>query len=145
MLMTYFPTKMKRIEFFTDPRTGEAMFQVVGEITARQLTETDREVIEELLRISDGNCQFEDVPCPRKAECKYYRIICHPTISTALSDREKEVMEMIFHNRQAEEIADSLFLSIHTVRNHRKNALKKLGLHSTEEFIDFAHRIRLFE
>ena len=194
MLMTYSPTKMKRIEFFTDPRTGEAMFQVVGETTARQLTETDREVIEELLRISEtfypdqyaalceeyaassrnpryydflrarrianccfgsneshpdidehGNCQFEDVPCPRKAECKYYRIICHPSISTALSDREKQVMEMIFHNRQAEEIADSLFLSIHTVRNHRKNALKKLGLHSTEEFIDFAHRIRLFE
>ena len=53
MLMTYSPTKMKRIEFFTDPRTGEAMFHVVGETTARQLTETDREVIEELLRISE--------------------------------------------------------------------------------------------
>ena len=53
MLMTYSPTKMKRIEFFTDPRTGEAMFQVVGETTARQLTETDREVIEELLKIAE--------------------------------------------------------------------------------------------
>lgn len=185
---------MKRIEFFTDPRTGEAMFQMIGETTARQLTENDREIIEELLRISEtfypeqfaalgreyaasarnpkyydflrarrianccfganeshpdideqGNCQFEDVSCPRKAECKYFRVICHPTFSTSLSDRELQVMQLIFRNESADQIADHLYLSVHTVRNHRKNALRKLGFHSTEEFIDFAHRTHLFE
>lgn len=192
--MNYSLPKMKRIEFFTDPRTGEAMFQIVGESIARQLTENDREIIEELLRISEtfypeqftalgreyaasarnrkyydflrarrianccfgtneshpdideqGNCQFEDVPCPRKAECKYYRIICHPTFSTSLSDRELQVMQLIFQNESSDQIADHLYLSVHTVRNHRKNALRKLGLHSTEEFIDLAHRTKMFE
>lgn len=185
---------MKRIEFFTDPRTGEAMFQRIGEPVARQLTEDDREIIEDLLHISEtfypeqyaalckeyaassknrkyydflrvrrianccfgtneshpdideqGNCQFEDVPCPRKAECKYYRIICHPTFSTSLSDREQQVMQLIFQNESTDQIADHLYLSVHTVRNHRKNALRKLGLHSTEEFIDLAHRTKMFE
>jgi DNA-binding NarL/FixJ family response regulator len=85
------------------------------------------------------------VKCPRIAECKYFKIICQPQFDSTLSVRELEVMKMYFDNCKTESIADSLFLSIHTVRNHRRNALQKLGLHSLIEFQDFAHKNKLFK
>jgi DNA-binding CsgD family transcriptional regulator len=92
-----------------------------------------------------GNRHFERVKCPRIAECKNYQIICLPKFSSELSEREKEVMGMYFHHVSTEDIADRLFLSIHTVKNHRKNSLSKLHLHSLEEFQDFAHRTKMFK
>jgi len=78
------------------------------------------------------------------AECKYHRIICLPKFNSRLSEREKEVMSFYFNHVQTEEIAERLFISIHTVNNHRKNSLAKLRLHSLEEFQDYAHKNNLF-
>jgi DNA-binding NarL/FixJ family response regulator len=36
-----------------------------------------------------------------------------------------------------------LFLSFHTVGNHRKNILRKLSAHSKAEIVDFAHKNNL--
>lgn len=94
----------------------------------------------------DSGClNFELVKCPLKAECKYYKIICQPKFNSTLSDRELEVMNKYFNNESTDSIAESLFISIHTVRNHKKNALKKLGLHSIDEFINYAHKNKLFK
>lgn len=92
-----------------------------------------------------GNWNFKRVRCPLIAECKYYRIICLPKFNSALSDREIQVMESYFHHCSTEDIAAKLYLSMHTVNNHRKNALAKLNLHSLEEFQDFAHRTNMFK
>jgi DNA-binding CsgD family transcriptional regulator len=92
-----------------------------------------------------GNRHFERIKCPRMAECKNYKIICQPKFSTELSDREQEVMELYFHHVSTEDIAERLFLSIHTVNNHRKNSLSKLRLRSLQEFQDFAHRTKMFK
>lgn len=92
-----------------------------------------------------GHRHFERIKCPRMAECKNYRIICLPKLNSSLSEREKEVMELYFHHVSTEGISERLFLSIHTVNNHRKNSLSKLRLHSLEEFQDFAHRTNLFQ
>jgi DNA-binding CsgD family transcriptional regulator len=92
-----------------------------------------------------GNYHFEPVKCPRIAECKYFRIICQPKFNSSLSDREKEVMKLYFEHVKTEDIADRLFLSIHTVNNHRRNSLQKLQLHSLEEFQDYAHKNQLFK
>jgi DNA-binding CsgD family transcriptional regulator len=56
-----------------------------------------------------------------------------------------EVMKLYFEHVKTEDISDRLFLSIHTVNNHRKNSLQKLRLHSLEEFQDYAHRNQLFK
>jgi DNA-binding CsgD family transcriptional regulator len=92
-----------------------------------------------------GNYHFEMVKCPLMAECKHYKIICQPEYDSTLSDREREVMEFYFNHVSTESIAERLFLSIHTVNNHRRNSLTKLKLHSLEEFIDYAHRNKLFK
>jgi len=92
-----------------------------------------------------GNHHFEMVKCPLMAECPYYRIICQPRYESNLSEREKEVMKLYYQHVSTDEIARRLFLSIHTVNNHRRNALQRLGLHSLEEFIGYAHKNKLFE
>lgn len=45
-----------------------------------------------------------------------------------LTKREKEVFELLVKNKTTTEIADSLFISEKTVRNHISNAMQKLGV-----------------
>ncbi|SHG68752.1 regulatory protein, luxR family [Salegentibacter echinorum] len=46
-------------------------------------------------------------------------------IEEVLSKRELEITKLIAEGLSAEEIAEKLFISIHTVRTHRKNILKR--------------------
>ncbi|EMS31792.1 regulatory protein, LuxR:Response regulator receiver [Mariniradius saccharolyticus AK6] len=47
-----------------------------------------------------------------------------------LSDREMEIMQLIFCQYETNEIAEKLSLSPHTVRTHRKRIYKKLKIHN---------------
>lgn len=47
-----------------------------------------------------------------------------------LSQREKEIVVCVVKGMTNKEIADSLFISIHTVVTHRRNIAKKLQIHS---------------
>jgi len=48
-------------------------------------------------------------------------------IGNPLSDREFEIVKLIESGLSSEEIAEKLFLSVHTVNTHRRNILKKTG------------------
>lgn len=48
----------------------------------------------------------------------------------SLSIREKEIVSLVVRGFTNQEIADKLFLSIHTVITHRRNIAKKLEIHS---------------
>lgn len=182
-----------KIEFSTDPISGEAQCRDYKDGVVRELSESDVDIIENVLSYSKTfhpeqykavseiyksssankryynfvrarriiNCcygendrqpdiepcgvrYYEFVKCPLIAECKWFKIICQPEFSTSLSDREKEVMSLYFEGYKTSDIADKLFLSIHTVNNHRCNSLAKLELHSIEEFISFAHKNKMF-
>ena len=45
-----------------------------------------------------------------------------------LTKREKELFELLVKNMTTSEIADKLFISEKTVRNHISNAMQKLGV-----------------
>ena len=45
-----------------------------------------------------------------------------------LTKREKEVFELLIHNKTTVEIANKLNISEKTVRNHISNAMQKLGV-----------------
>lgn len=51
------------------------------------------------------------------------------------SKREKEVIELIKLGFRTKDIADKLFIAIDTVKNHRKNILKKAGVRNVAELI----------
>lgn len=45
-----------------------------------------------------------------------------------ISNREKEVLNLLAYEYTTKEIADQLFLSAHTVISHRKSLLSKLNV-----------------
>ena len=47
-----------------------------------------------------------------------------------LSQREKEIITCVVKGMSNKEIADYLFISIHTVITHRRNIARKLEIHS---------------
>ena len=47
-----------------------------------------------------------------------------------LSDREKDIIKCVARGMSNKEIADKLYLSIHTVTTHRRNITAKLQIHS---------------
>jgi len=55
-----------------------------------------------------------------------------------LSDREKEVIQLIVREYSTEQIAEKLFLSKHTVDSHRKNILGKLQVKNVAGIMRYA-------
>jgi DNA-binding NarL/FixJ family response regulator len=54
------------------------------------------------------------------------------------TSRESEVIQLIAKGHTSRLIAEELFISVETVRTHRKNILKKAGLNSTIELYGYA-------
>ena len=48
-----------------------------------------------------------------------------------LSEREIDVLREVVQGLSNKEIADKLFISVHTVITHRKNITRKLNIHTT--------------
>lgn len=57
-----------------------------------------------------------------------------------LSDREREVLQMIAEGRSNKEVANLLNISVTTVETHRAHVLQKLDIHSVPELILYAVR-----
>lgn len=47
---------------------------------------------------------------------------------SVLTKREKEVFDLLIGNKSTKEIADLLFISEKTVRNHISNVMQRLGV-----------------
>ena len=62
-----------------------------------------------------------------------------------LTERELEILELVARGRLNREIADQLGISLNTVRNHIRNILDKLHLHSRWEAALYAVRRRLID
>ncbi len=58
----------------------------------------------------------------------------------ALSEREREVLQLVAEGRSSKEIAELLSVSPTTVETHRAHIMQKLGLHNTAELVLYAVR-----
>lgn len=54
-----------------------------------------------------------------------------PAHFVKITRREKEILQMIAQEMTTQEIAEKLFLSTHTIVNHRNNLLQKLNVKNT--------------
>ena len=52
-----------------------------------------------------------------------------------LTDREREVAELVAAGRTSREISDCMQISVRTVENHRAHLMHKLGLDSVAELV----------
>ncbi|MBV8867250.1 MAG: response regulator transcription factor [Acidobacteriaceae bacterium] len=62
-----------------------------------------------------------------------------------LTNREREVLQLIAEGKTNKEVATKLNLSVYTVDSHRGKIMEKLNLHSTGELVRFAIKHGLAE
>jgi two-component system NarL family response regulator len=62
-----------------------------------------------------------------------------------LTARELEVLKLVARGMSNRDVADQLFISENTVKNHVRNILEKLHLHSRMEAVMYAVRKRLLD
>lgn len=60
-----------------------------------------------------------------------------------LTEREKEVLQLLAEGKSNKEVANVLGLGVSTVETHRMNLMQKLNLHSTAEIVLYAVRKRI--
>ena len=60
-----------------------------------------------------------------------------------ISSREKEILELIADGLTNPQIAEKLFLSLHTVDSHRKNLLTKFGTNNAASLIKLAAKYNM--
>lgn len=68
-----------------------------------------------------------------------------PRKRTDLTGRELEVLTLVGAGKTSRDIAEELFISENTVRNHVRNILDKLGMKSRFEAVNWAYREGLIE
>lgn len=69
----------------------------------------------------------------------------YKTIQEELSDREKEILTLIYKGYNNQNIANSLYLSKHTISTHRKNIFRKLGVSNVAGMIQKATLMKLLD
>jgi two-component system, NarL family, response regulator NreC len=57
-----------------------------------------------------------------------------------LTDREREILQLLAEGRSNKEVASLLNLGVSTVETHRANLMQKLNLHNTAEIVLYAVR-----
>jgi DNA-binding NarL/FixJ family response regulator len=57
---------------------------------------------------------------------------------TPLTKRESSVLQLLSEGKSSREIAELLFISIHTVNSHRSNIMRKLNLRKTADLVKYA-------
>ena len=62
---------------------------------------------------------------------------------TRLTDREREVLQLIAEGKTNKDVAHALTVSVNTVETHRKHIMEKLDLHNTAELVRFAIRTKM--
>ncbi|WP_372776471.1 helix-turn-helix transcriptional regulator [Mangrovibacterium sp.] len=92
-----------------------------------------------------GNLNFEEVDCPLRGECHLENVVCKPKLNSKLSERELQIMQLLYEGYPKKDVAAACAVSIETVRTHKRNAFRKLGVHSLAEFNSYANQKNLFE
>jgi len=66
-----------------------------------------------------------------------------PAPPVQLTAREMQILRLLADGASTRDIADSLFISVTTTRNHVQNVLRKLDVHSKLEAVSLALRLHL--
>lgn len=68
-----------------------------------------------------------------------------PETESLLTDREREIVQLIAEGQSNKEVAGTLSISVKTVETHRASAMRKLKLRSTADLVRYAIRNNLIE
>lgn len=75
-------------------------------------------------------------------------VVANPSTASAadfLTDREREILQLVAESHSTKEIAAKLIISVKTVDNHRTNLMRKLNLHDVASLTRYALDVGLIE
>jgi two-component system response regulator NreC len=89
-----------------------------------------------------GGKSFFSPPIARLVLDDYARRLAEKGLDRydSLSEREREVFQLVAEGRSSKEIADLLSISPTTIETHRAHILQKLDIHNTAELVLYAVR-----
>ncbi len=125
------------IVIISNEKDKRLVYEILGRGINQYITKYCRE--DEIFKALDGTWTGEKYFCSKVLD-----IIINKTFGrdkeevSELTDREKEIVQLIAQGKVAKEIAAILHISIHTIYTHRKNVMKKLGISSPVELITYA-------
>lgn len=97
---------------------------------------TKRELLRALNEVLKGRQYFSsdasDIVQGTEGEKEPNRLFPH------LSDREKEIIRLLCHEKSTKQIADELSISFHTVESHRANVFRKVGVQNLAGLVRWA-------
>lgn len=64
-------------------------------------------------------------------------------MDNSLTQREREIIQLLAEGRRTKEVATHLSISIHTAVTHRANIMRKLKIHSVSDLVRYAIRNNL--
>jgi DNA-binding NarL/FixJ family response regulator len=103
---------------------------------------TDEDLLPALRAISAGKPYFSPAVTALLVE-DYIRQLQARGLTDSyhlLTDREKQVLQLLAEGRSNKEVASLLDVGLSTVETHRANLMQKLGLHNTAEIVLYAVR-----
>lgn len=106
---------------------------------------TDEDLLPAVRAVAAGKSFFSPAVSGLLAE-EYVRELQERGLTDSydlLTDREKEVLQLLAEGRSNKEVAAILNVGLSTVETHRANLMQKLDLHSTAEIVLYAVRKRL--
>src|SRR3954453_14285452 len=68
-----------------------------------------------------------------------------PVAGNPISDRERQVLQLVAEGKTTKEIATLLGISVKTAESHRSNLMEKLDIHDTAGLVRYAIRIGLIQ
>ena len=103
---------------------------------------TDEDLIPAVRAVSAGKPYFSPAVAAVLVEDYVRRLRQRGLTDTyhLLTDREKEVLQLLAEGRSNKEVATLLDLGLSTVETHRGNLMQKLNLHNTAEIVLYAVR-----
>jgi DNA-binding CsgD family transcriptional regulator len=113
------------------PGTADAYLSLLASVVGAAWAGDDYETALHAItnRVHDEFCSSSGFSAPDKPEVRK---------SVQLTRREAEVLTLVLRGRSNPDIADTLFLSVETVKSHIKNLLRKHGAANRSELIMLA-------
>lgn len=102
------------------------------------LKDSDKDILEKAIRaVHRGEQYYSDKLTMRLVE-QELKTTNTSKLFPRLTEREKEILNLIGNELSSVEIADKLFISLHTVESHRANLIHKAGVKNTAGLVRWA-------
>lgn len=105
------------------------------------LKETADEDIERAIRSVAIKRPFFSPPVARSLLDEYVKLMRERRLSDSynlLTEREREILQLIAEGKSNKEVATILNVSPYTIETHRQNLMQKIGVHNTAEIVLYA-------